>query len=96
MVLCVPQVTNANGVATSAAAILTVAPPPVITTQPVDKTVIVGGSVSLTAAGTGSGTLAYKWYNVLTPTTVASSLQTYTFTAALGTLGCGIVCVCEL
>ena len=75
-------VTNANGNLLSAVANLTVMPPPVITVQPVDAHAKVGGAVSLVAAGTGSGTLSYKWYNALA--TQVATTATYTFTAALG------------
>ena len=75
-------VTNANGNLLSAVANLTVMPPPVITVQPVNTYAKVGGAVSLVAAGTGSGTLSYKWYNA--SAAQVATTATYTFTAALG------------
>ncbi|MGC4072788.1 MAG: pectinesterase family protein [Nibricoccus sp.] len=56
-------VTNAGGSATSNAATLTVSAVvgPIITTQPVSRTVAVGATTSFTVAATGTGTLTYQW-----------------------------------
>ena len=57
-------VSNAAGSATSDGAVLTVNPAavaPVFTTQPVSQTATAGGSVTFTAAASGSPTPTYQW-----------------------------------
>lgn len=57
-------VTNLAGSATSANANLTVtipAGPPIITIQPEHQAVAPGGSVTLSVAASGTGTLSYQW-----------------------------------
>ncbi len=61
-------VSNAYGVVTSSTVALTVTTAtgdtsPTITTQPVAQSATVGNSVSFSVAATGSGTLAYQWYD---------------------------------
>ncbi|MEM7165378.1 MAG: immunoglobulin domain-containing protein [Planctomycetota bacterium] len=53
--------TNACGTATSAAAVLTVNEPVVITGDPADATVCVGDPVTFTVTATGTGPLTYQW-----------------------------------
>jgi hypothetical protein len=55
-------VANANGSATSANARLTVGTPPTITTQPANRTNIVGANVTFSVVATGTATLRYQWY----------------------------------
>jgi hypothetical protein len=58
-------VSNTTGQATSDAAMLAIMPtagqPPAITTQPQSQTISAGGSVTFTAAATGSSPLQYQW-----------------------------------
>jgi Immunoglobulin I-set domain/Immunoglobulin domain len=54
-------VTNGVGSVTSTAATLTVNNPPLITSQPTNRTIAVGGSASFTVVATGTGPLAYQW-----------------------------------
>jgi hypothetical protein len=54
-------VTNAAGTVTSAGATLTVTVAPVITTQPVGKTVTAGGSATFSVTATGTAPLTYQW-----------------------------------
>jgi Ig-like domain-containing protein len=75
-------VTNAFGFAISSNAILTVTGnssnlPPVITQQPTNQTVIVGGTASFSATATGTAPLHYQWYgpaSALIPGATASTL----------------------
>jgi Domain of unknown function (DUF4082)/Immunoglobulin domain/FG-GAP-like repeat len=56
--------TNSAGSATSSGAVLTVNPAtvaPKITTQPVSQTVVVGASVTFTAAASGAPAPSYQW-----------------------------------
>jgi hypothetical protein len=56
--------TNAGGSTTSNAATLTVSQPavaPTITTQPLDATATVGGTVSFSAAASGTAPITYQW-----------------------------------
>lgn len=56
-------VTNTAGSVTSQGAALTVnASAPSFTTMPADQQVVAGGSVTLTAAATGSLPITYQWY----------------------------------
>jgi hypothetical protein len=55
------MVTNGVGSVTSTAATLTVNNPPLITSQPTNRTIAVGGSASFTVVATGTGPLAYQW-----------------------------------
>ncbi|MDB6124623.1 MAG: Immunoglobulin I-set domain protein, partial [Pedosphaera sp.] len=55
------MVTNSLGSVTSAVAVLTIQLPPAITTQPTNKTVTAGGSVSFVVVASGSATLKYQW-----------------------------------
>lgn len=54
-------VTNSAGSATSAVAILSVALPPAITTQPVTRTIIAGGAATFFVTATGTAPLSYQW-----------------------------------
>jgi len=54
-------VSNAAGVVKSDLAKLTVLVPPLITTQPLSQYVPIGGTISLTAAATGTVPLSYQW-----------------------------------
>lgn len=54
-------VANTNGAVTSAPGILEVLTPPVITTQPVGSTNLVGETVVFTTDATGSTNLFYQW-----------------------------------
>ena len=54
-------VSNACGMATSAAAVLVVNTAPTITGQPANQTVTEGGSAAFSVTANGSGTLAYQW-----------------------------------
>lgn len=54
-------VSNAGGAVSSAAAVLTVLTPPVLTSQPQSATVVVGSPVTFAVTATGSGTLSYQW-----------------------------------
>ncbi len=53
--------TNIAGSATTDPATLTVDVPPVVSVNPVDASVVVGGSVSFTTAFTGTPTPTYRW-----------------------------------
>jgi hypothetical protein len=55
-------VSNSYGSVTSSAAVLTVASPITITSQPVSVGVNVGGSATFSVIATGTGTLTYQWY----------------------------------
>jgi subtilisin-like proprotein convertase family protein len=84
---------------TSSGAILTVNQPPAVTTNPVNRTVCTGSSVSFTAAGTTAvGTVTYQWqvstdggitWNNISGATSA----TYTFVASLSQTGNMYRCV---
>lgn len=54
-------VSNAFGSVQSTGATLTVISPPIITLQPVGRTVIAGTNITLTAAATGTPPLSYQW-----------------------------------
>jgi hypothetical protein len=54
-------VSNAYGVAVSSNAVLTVLCPPAITTQPANRTALVGDKPSFTVTATGTTPLAYQW-----------------------------------
>jgi len=58
-VVCV--VANAGGPTTSSTATLTVLPDPVITSQPANATVGVGGTATFSVTATGQSTLQYQW-----------------------------------
>lgn len=68
--------TNSKGSVTSSPATLAVVIPPVVTTQPVSRTVLTGSSVSLGVVATGTPTLAYQWAlnGVAIPGATSSSL----------------------
>ena len=55
-------VTNIFGSVTSSNALLSVLTPPVITAQPSNQTVSVGGAASFGVSATGSVPLSYQWY----------------------------------
>jgi alpha-tubulin suppressor-like RCC1 family protein len=55
-------VTNAGGSVTSAAAVLTVNAPPVITQQPSGRVVALGGAVSFGVVATGVPVPTYQWF----------------------------------
>ena len=82
-------VSNTNGIAASAPALLTVLAPPVITQQPANLFEPLNGSALISAAANGAPTLNYQWYfngvavsdnaritGSLTPVLKVSSLQT--------------------
>src|SRR6266545_1018865 len=52
---------NAAGSATSSNATLAIITAPLITSQPVNQTVVAGATVTFNAAAIGSGTLTYQW-----------------------------------
>ena len=54
-------VTNAAGTVTSAAAVLTVNAPPVITAQPANQSVVVGQTATFSVTATGNPTPTYQW-----------------------------------
>lgn len=57
------KATNANGTATSEAALISLSfPNPVIVTQPVSVAVEAGGTVQLEVVASGEGFLSYQWY----------------------------------
>lgn len=58
---------NSAGTVTSSNAVLIVREPPVITQQPVGKTVGLGSSTSLEAAAIGASPLSYRWRKNQTP-----------------------------
>jgi hypothetical protein len=75
-------VTNAGGSVTSAAATLTVNPPPVppaITTQPANLTVTEFDPATFTVVATGTGPLSYQWRRNGTPIAGATG-SSYTLT----------------
>lgn len=75
-------VTNAQGAATSNAAVLTVQAPPVFTTQPVGSTTVTAGAaVTFTAAATGNPTPTYQWFKGTTLLT-GQTAATLTITSA--------------
>ncbi|MBX3737116.1 MAG: immunoglobulin domain-containing protein [Candidatus Didemnitutus sp.] len=83
-------VTNANGSATSAVAVVTVtplAPAPTITAQPLSQTVYNGYFVALTVAATppsGSTITSYKWYqngNLFSTSNTSATSHTLTVSA---------------
>ena len=53
--------TNAAGSATSNAAVLTVQTPPVITTQPVSQSELVGATATFTSAASGTPAPTFQW-----------------------------------
>ncbi|MBS0631586.1 MAG: immunoglobulin domain-containing protein [Verrucomicrobia bacterium] len=55
------DVANAVGLVTSSAATLTVNTPPAFTTNPTGQTVLVGATVTFTAAASGSPAPTYQW-----------------------------------
>ncbi len=93
-------VSNAQGTATSNAAVLTVQAPPVFTTQPVGSTTVTAGAaVTFTAAATGNPTPTYQWFKgatlltgqtaatltIASPTLADAGTYTVVATNALGT-----------
>gem|GEM_PF-3117064 len=54
-------VTNIAGSVTSAVATLTVIQPPVITTQPTNRTVAIGGATTFVVGVSGTGPFTYQW-----------------------------------
>jgi len=98
-------VTNIAGSATSGEATLTVQLPPTITQQPVNQSVLTGGTATFTVAATSTTTLSYQWQrlpagsgtwaNVTNNATYAGS-STATLTASnlvLGSSGDQFRCV---
>lgn len=55
------KVTNSAGTKTSNAATLSVNLPPTISTQPANKSVVVGSTASFSVVASGTGTLTYQW-----------------------------------
>ncbi|MDB5050558.1 MAG: hypothetical protein JWO30_3629 [Fibrobacteres bacterium] len=55
------RISNAAGTATTNPAVLTVLTPPVITLQPLNRTVTQGQTAPFTVLATGPGTLTYQW-----------------------------------
>ncbi|HEY5914534.1 MAG TPA: immunoglobulin domain-containing protein, partial [Verrucomicrobiae bacterium] len=83
------RVTNAGGNVTSSAAMLTVNPVvtgPTITTQPANRTVTAGTSVSFSVVATGTAPLSYQWMknggNIAGATTATLTLNNVTATDA--------------
>lgn len=72
--------TNSLGTATSAAAVLEVTGPPVITSQPANATVAPGAAATFTVAAAGLGGLTYQWQKGSTPIDGATG-PTYTLPA---------------
>jgi len=68
-------VSNASGIVTSAAAILTVNVPPTITTQPVSQTVTAGQTATFTVAASGTAPLSYQWQKAGVNISGATSLS---------------------
>jgi hypothetical protein len=60
-------VTNQVGKVTSAAAKLTVIDPPIITGQPVNRAIVVGGTAFFTVVASGTPPLNYQWYKGVNP-----------------------------
>lgn len=59
------RVTNACGAADSAATNITVTPacdPLVITTQPLSRTIVTGGTATLSVVATGTAPITYQWF----------------------------------
>jgi len=54
-------ISNSAGTVTSNDAVLTVNPPPVITTQPATQTVVPGAIATFSVTATGAGPLTYQW-----------------------------------
>ncbi len=80
-------VTNPAGSVTSSGTVLTVADPVNITTHPLSYTAAVGGSVTFSAAATGSAPLGYQWRKGGTPIGGAT-LSSYAI-ASVGTSNAG-------
>lgn len=80
-------VSNAQGTATSNAAVLTVQAPPVFTAQPVGTTVTAGAAVTFTAAATGNPTPTYQWFKGTTLLTGQTAATLSIASAALADAG---------
>jgi hypothetical protein len=82
------RVTNSVGSVRSQSAALTVSTGPVITTQPVGRTVVAGSTVTLTVAATGEPAPTYQWRKdgtAITGATGSSYVLTGVTTAQAGT-----------
>lgn len=67
-------VSDGLGSVTSSVATLSVLIPPVVTTQPTNQTVLVGGAAALSVIASGSAPLGYQWYfNTNTPIGAATN-----------------------
>ena len=80
--------TNAAGSVTSTGAVLTVNASPVFTLQPASLTVVAGGSVTFTAAASGTPAPTYQWFKngaAISGATGASYTITGVTAAAAGT-----------
>lgn len=78
------RVSNLGGTLTSNTAKLTVRIPPSITTQPVNKTVKVGGTPKFSVTATGTAPLKYQWTKNGVNITGATK-SSYTIPAAVAT-----------
>ncbi len=56
------KVSNSAGSVTSAAALVTILDPPIITQQPQTRSVTIGSPLSLAVAASGSAPLTYQWF----------------------------------
>jgi hypothetical protein len=98
------KVTNSVSSVTSAAAVLTVNVPPVVSTQPASRAVILGQTAAFSVTATGTGAMTYQWKkngtaisgataaSYTTPATVSSdngALFTVTITDTVGTVNSG-------
>ncbi|MFT3866939.1 MAG: HYR domain-containing protein [Nibricoccus sp.] len=79
-------VTNPAGSVTSATAVLKVNVPPVITTQPVNKTVTAGTTVTFRVVATGTAPLTYQWMLNGIPVAGATAAS-YSIVASSSTIG---------
>lgn len=69
-------VTNPWGSVTSSVATLSVIPvPPMITNQPVNQSVRIGGTATFSVGATGTPPLAYQWYFTHTPSAPGQALH---------------------
>jgi hypothetical protein len=73
-------ITNAFGSATSDDAILSITPPPSITSQPASQSVDLGSTASFSVSATGAGTLTYQWSHNGT-SILGATASTYSITS---------------
>lgn len=86
------RVSNSLGEITSAVVALTIAPPPVITTQPVPLAIIAGEAANLRVVATGTAPLSYQWRKDGTNVTGATA-ATFSIAAAQVTDSGSYTCV---